>query len=171
MPTSGSAASAQSPALPHLWLQRPLSYSVLWQIFLWKFADKSLRTTALIWGYLILSGLNNSGSMLWVVFPPITKLKVIQLFFFFLLVFVSHLQGLTKVILYIHLLVLYIHKQRLQALNLQNDKCCLFLRGDAFIPALSSVQHHCEQTNQHHFSSQFLLLVSILIICVDSHIE
>lgn len=50
--------------------------------FSWKLADKSLHTTALIWGYLILSGLNNSGSMLWVVFPPITKLKVIQLFFF-----------------------------------------------------------------------------------------
>jgi len=45
------------------------------------------------------------------------------------------------------LVLLLICKQKVQAVNLQNDMGCLFLRDATSVPALSSVQHQPEETN------------------------
>lgn len=45
------------------------------------------------------------------------------------------------------LLVLLICKQKVQAVNLQNDMGCLLLGDATSVPALSSVQHQPEETN------------------------
>lgn len=134
--TTGSAASTHSPALPHLWLQTPLSYSALGQIFLpCGIAGRTLQASALIWGFPIPHVLSCSENMLFVVSPSTVKLTIIQH---------SQLTEASRGRWDFCRYSAQVNKEYNLYIYTVTPVLCLCFGCATFIPALSYVQHQSE---------------------------